>query len=116
MMSRPPVEDRGRRRRFGVGGSLAIHIVVALLFVLLAPLFPETENETRTSSPEIVTITHRPKHAVAVVQPKPVSVAPPRAPAVVQPAAKAAPPKLRVEPQLPKPAVAPARRAHHGRA
>ncbi len=106
MISRPPQENRARRRRLGAGGSLAVHILVALLFVLLAPLFPKTETETRSSSPEIVTITHRERHPKAAAQPPPaVAVHQPTKTVVVN---KAAPPPVpHPKAAVPKPAVAP---------
>jgi hypothetical protein len=106
MISRPPKENRARRRRLGAGGSLALHLLLAFLFVLLAPLFPKPETETRSSSPEIVTITHRPRHPRAAAQPPPAVAAHPPSKTVV--VTRAAPPPV-PHPQaaLPKPAVAP---------
>ncbi len=83
-----------------------MHLLAVLLFVLLAPLFPRIETETRSSAPEIVTITQRPKHTKAAAQPPPVVAA--HAPAKAVAASRAAPPPLpHPAPAKPAPAVAP---------
>jgi len=109
MISRPPQENRGRRRRLGFGGSLAVHVLAALLFVLLAPLFPKPETETQSSSPEVVTVTHRPKHPPAprraAVAPAPRSAPAPVAAVRPHPRPQRAPP---VAARVPRVLAAPA--------